>query len=204
MSSKDCGHHGYWSWKRHKVFRRLFACLLCLIIVVLLVILIIWLVLRPSKPKFYLQDATVGQFNLSDANFLSSIIQVTISSRNPNDRIGIYYDRLDVYADYKGQQITAATALPPGYQGQDDFNVWSPYLNGNNVPLAPYLAVAAGQEESAGFILIYIKIDGRLRWKVGTWISGHYHVNINCPAFFTVASGKEFRFQKTSSCSVDV
>ncbi|XP_008813459.1 NDR1/HIN1-like protein 1 [Phoenix dactylifera] len=205
MSGKDCGNHGgYWPCKRHKVFRRLFACFLCLIIVVLFAILVIWLVLRPSKPRFNLQDATVTNFNLAAPNLLSFTVQITIGSRNPNDRIGIYYDRLDVYADYKGQQITAATALPTGYQGHDDFSVWSPYLYGNNVPLAQYLAVAVDQDESAGFILIYFKIDGRLRWKVGTWISGNYHIDVNCPAFFTVNSTKEFQFQKTTSCSVDV
>ncbi|XP_038972997.1 NDR1/HIN1-like protein 1 [Phoenix dactylifera] len=205
MSFKDCGDYGgYWPW-RHKVFRRLFACFLCLIILVLFVILVIWLVLRPSKPEFNLQDATVVKFDLSDPNSrLSSIVQITISSHNPNDRIGIYYDHLDVYADYKGQQITAATVLPTGYQGHNDFSVWSPYLYGNAVPLAHYLAVAVDQDESAGFMLIYFKIDGRLRWKVGTWISGTYHIDVSCPAFFTVNSSKEFQFQKTTSCSVDV
>ena len=111
MSFKDWVDDGYWQWKQHKLFRRLFTCFLCLIILVLFVILVVWLVLRPSKPKFYLQEATVGQFNLSDPSLLSSVIQVSISSRNPNDHISIYYDRLDVYADYRGQQISAPTML---------------------------------------------------------------------------------------------
>ncbi|XP_010910265.1 NDR1/HIN1-like protein 1 [Elaeis guineensis] len=205
MSFKDWVDDGYWQWKQHKLFRRLFTCFLCLIILVLFVILVVWLVLRPSKPKFYLQEATVGQFNLSDPNLLSSVIQVSISSRNPNDHISIYYDRLDVYADYRGQQISAPpTALPTIYQDRNDVIVWSPYLNGTAIPLAPYLASAVVQDESAEVILIHIKIDGSLRWKVGTWISGHYHFNVNCPAFFTVDSSKRFLFENNTSCSVDV
>ncbi|URD84306.1 hypothetical protein MUK42_08460 [Musa troglodytarum] len=108
------------------MFRRLFAAFLLLVIVALLAVLIVWLVLRPTKPKFYLQDASVVQFNLtSGVGLLTSVFQITLSSRNPNDRIGVYYDRIDAYVLYKGQQITAATALPPGYQGHNDVTVWT-------------------------------------------------------------------------------
>ncbi|KAH0469006.1 hypothetical protein IEQ34_002238 [Dendrobium chrysotoxum] len=206
---KDCGNHD--SYYRHKLYRRIFACLLTLIIVILFIGLVIWLVLRPTKPKFLLQDTAVYQFNLtSGTNLLSSNFQVTIYSRNPNDRIGIYYDRLDVFAEYKNEQITVATGLPTGYQGHNDVNIWSPFLSSIAVPISPYLVDAIGQDENAGFVLIYIKIVGRLRWKVGSWISDEYHIDVSCPAFFTVANSKDnggltaFRFQRMTSCTVDV
>ncbi|KAJ8510071.1 hypothetical protein OPV22_000505 [Ensete ventricosum] len=211
MSKKDCGNHG--EQKRHKLFRRLFAAFLLLVIVALLVVLIVWLVLRPTKPKFYLQDASVVQFNLtSGVGLLTSVFQITLSSRNPNDHIGVYYDRIDAFVLYKGQQITAATALPPGYQGHNDVIVWSPYLYGAAVPLAPYLADALSQDENAGYILLYVRVDGRLRWKVGTWISGHYHLQVNCPVFLTIDGSNPhgdgpvpyFHFRQMTSCSVDV
>ncbi|MCL7026609.1 hypothetical protein MKW94_030468 [Papaver nudicaule] len=47
------------------------------------------------------------------------------------------------------------------YQGNKDVNIWSPYIDGNTIPIAPFLV---------------------LRWKVGTWISGHSHINVKCPA----------------------
>ncbi|XP_039124000.1 NDR1/HIN1-like protein 1 [Dioscorea cayenensis subsp. rotundata] len=209
MSSKgDCGIHG--SCKRRKLYWRVFACVLAIIILILLIILIIWLVLRPTKPRFYLQDVTVQQFNLSSPNLLSSSIQITISSRNPNDNVGIYYDRLDSFIFYKNQQITLATSLPTGYQGHNDITMWSPYLEGSMVPIAPYLCDAIQQDESAGLLLLYIKIDGRLRWKVGSWISGHYHIYVNCPALLTFGNGKangyspSLKFNQISTCSVDV
>ncbi|XP_020089499.1 NDR1/HIN1-like protein 12 [Ananas comosus] len=214
MSAKDCDHHGggyYWGWGRHKFYRRLCAVLLFLVIVALLVILIVWLVLRPSKPKYYLQDVTVYSLNLSSPSYLSTTIQVTLSSKNPNDRVGIYYDKLDVYAEYKNQQITVPTELPTGYQGHDDVSVWSPYLAATNVPLAPYLVVALAEDQTAGYLLIDIKVDGRLRWKVGTWISSNYHISVSCPAFLTVLNGNGngnsvtgYHFQQISSCTVDV
>uniref|UniRef100_A0A1D1ZAR0 Protein NDR1 n=1 Tax=Anthurium amnicola TaxID=1678845 RepID=A0A1D1ZAR0_9ARAE len=213
---KDCGNHD--DDDRQSLYKQLFFFFLGLIFLVLLAILVIWLVLRPTKPKFYLQDATVYGFNSSDGpagSTLTTTIQVTISTRNPNDRIGIYYDKLDVYAAYHSQRITLATAIPPSYQGHNDVIIWSPFLHGPAVPISPYLSLGLSQDQTAGVLLLYVKLDGRLRWKVGSWTSGHYHVFANCPALLSfggrggVASGggaysPVIRFQQISTCSVDV
>ncbi|KAL0910503.1 hypothetical protein M5K25_021492 [Dendrobium thyrsiflorum] len=202
---KECGDHGY--CKRRRIIRRTLFCITLFIILVLLAILIVWLVLRPTKPQFYLQDARVLGLNLSAPNLLSSTIQITISSRNPNERVGIYYDRLDVYAAYKNQQITPAYSIPSLYQGHKDIDVWSPYLSGSFVPIAPYLCTSLTQDEDNGFLFLYVKIDGRLRWKVGSWTSDRYHIFVDCPAFLTFdnhAGGPVIRFQQMSTCSVDV
>ncbi|PKA64318.1 hypothetical protein AXF42_Ash009539 [Apostasia shenzhenica] len=206
MSKKECEAE-YEACRRRRLLRRLCLVVVFLIILVLLAILIVWLVLRPTKPQFYLQDARVLGFNLSAPNLLSSTIQVTISSRNPNSNIGIYYDRLDVYAAYKDQQITPAFSLLPLYQGHKDIDVWSPYLSGSFVPIAPFLCSSLAQDEASGFLFLYVKIDGRLRWKVGDWTSGGYHIFVDCPAFlaFDNKSGAPvIRFQHMASCSVDV
>lgn len=203
--SKDCGNH-----KQERVYRQLFWCVLFIIILVLLAVLIVYLVLRPTKPRFYLQDAKVIQFNLTQPNLLTSQLQVTISSRNPNDRIGIYYDRLDAYAEYKNQRVTVPSALPTGYQDHNDDAIWSPFLYGTDIPVGPYLTESLSQDENAGFLLIVVKVEGKLRWKVGSWVSGRYHIYVNCPAFLTVGNGKGdgggwgFKFQQMVTCSVDV
>ncbi|KAK8949717.1 hypothetical protein KSP39_PZI005763 [Platanthera zijinensis] len=205
MSKKDSDDHGY--CKRRRLIRRTICCIIFIIVLILLAILITWLVLRPTKPRFYLQDASVLGFNLTAPNLLSSTFQITISSRNPNDRVGIYYDRLDVYAAYKNQQITPAYSIPNLYQGHKDIDIWSPYLSGSFVPVAPYLCTALTMDEANGFLFLYVKIDGRLRWKVGSWISGHYHIFVDCPAFLTFdnrAGGPIIRFQQMSACNVDV
>ncbi|XP_074577511.1 NDR1/HIN1-like protein 1 [Curcuma longa] len=216
MSEKrDCGHRDG-DCERRRWYRRLFAGFLFLIVLVLIVFLIVWLVLRPTRPRFYLQDASIVQLNLTaGSGLLTSVLQVTISSRNPNDRIGIYYDRLVVYARYQGQQITNSLMLPTGYQGHNDVTVWSPYLFGPAVPLPPDLAAALYQDQHAGYVFLSVRIDGRLRWKVGTWISRRYHIHVNCPAFLVLDSSKpyapdagsyfyRFQFQQYARCSVDI
>ena len=205
----DCGQHG--GCKRRRKVYLISAGILAFIILNLLIILIIWLALRPTKPKFYLQDASVYAFNVSSPdNLLSSTIQVTISTHNPNARVGIYYDRVDVFASYKYQQITPVTTVPPFYQGQNDVDLWSPYLYAVSVPVAPHLAEAISQDQSSGFLLVHVKIEGRIRWKMGSWVSGHYDLFVTCPAFLSSQSGKGvgdlpvIKFQQISTCSVDV
>lgn len=215
MGGKDCGNHGEDDLRRS--CRRLLAILLVLALIVGVIALIIYLVVRPTHPRFYLQDASLQQLDLSNAttssassSLLSTTLQVTLASRNPNDRVGVYYDRLDVYASYKYQQVTVAAALPPVYQGHGDVDVWSPVLSGPGVPFAPYLADALRQDCQAGYLVLQVKVDGRVRWKVGSWISGHYHLFVTCPAFLVTAGGNGapgasgFRFQTTTYCHVEV
>ncbi|XP_019199534.1 PREDICTED: NDR1/HIN1-like protein 12 [Ipomoea nil] len=215
MSAKDCAHHHR---ERRKLYHRLFLALLCSIILILFIVFLIWLILRPTKPRFILQDATVYNFNVTGAaatglNLLTTTIQVTLASRNPNERIGIYYDRLDVYATYRGQQITLPTLLPASYQGHKDVTIWSPFLNGNTVPVAPYLGLEISQDQNAGRVLINIRVDGRIRWKVGTFISGRYRLDANCPAYLSfgenyspnsILVGSTAKYQLVQNCHVDV
>lgn len=145
-------------------------------------------------------------------------MQTTVAAVNTNDHVGIYYDATDAYAEYKGVMITVPTSLPVAYQGHRDQSVWSPYLRSfdSGVALPPVLAVALAQDETAGYVLVNVRVDGWIRWKVGTWISGHYHLRVNCPALLTVNGGKGsygdvagggdgfFRFQQAAACTVDV
>uniref|UniRef100_A0A0E0R4G5 Late embryogenesis abundant protein LEA-2 subgroup domain-containing protein n=1 Tax=Oryza rufipogon TaxID=4529 RepID=A0A0E0R4G5_ORYRU len=147
---KDCGNHG--DDDIRQACRRLLTILFGLALIVAIIALIVYLVLRPTHPRFFLQDATLRQLDLSNSStsgVLSTALQVTVASRNPNDRVGVYYDRLDVYASYKYQQITLAASLPPVYQGHGDVDVWSPVLSGPDVPFAPYLGDALAKDVAA-------------------------------------------------------
>ncbi|XP_027929186.1 NDR1/HIN1-like protein 1 [Vigna unguiculata] len=219
--TKDCGHHNE---ERQKLLRRVFAAVLGFIFLILLVIFLIWIILRPTKPRFILQDATVYAFNLSSSgaipsptaptpNTLTLTMQVTLSAFNPNHRIGVYYTKLDAYASYRGQQVSLATALPPTYQGHRDTAVWSPFLYGTAVPVSPFMLQILQQDKTSGGVLVNVKVNGRVKWKVGTWVSGRYHINVNCPAYIRLAGDDDdaigvaapaVKFQLFQSCIVDV
>ncbi|XP_047309140.1 NDR1/HIN1-like protein 1 [Impatiens glandulifera] len=207
---KECIHHHKPRW--HKLLRRWSSGLLIFGFIVLVVVLLIWAILHPQKPRFILQDATIFNFNISAPNLISSNLQITVASQNPNDQIGVFYDKLSAYAVYQNQQITYYSAIPPVYQGHKDNNVWSPFLYGVNVPIAPYNGEALTQDQSDGSVNLMIKLDGHVRWKVGTFTSRRYHIHVRCPATINFGSGASngvfvvtvVKYQLDRSCSVAV
>ncbi|KAL9150227.1 hypothetical protein ABFS82_12G156200 [Erythranthe guttata] len=210
MSEKDCNHSN--KDHRRKLLRRCCGGLLIFNFIVLIIILLVWSILQPRKPRFTLQDATIFNLNVSAPNVISTTIQVTVNSHNPNSKIGIYYDRMNVYAIYHSQQITYYTAIPPVYQGTKEDNVWSPFIYGDNVPVAPYNGQALGEDQSDGAINMLIKINGRVKWKCGSFISGRYHLHITCPAYIPLGNSKNtgivvgnaVKYKLSQSCSVSV
>ncbi|KAL3839362.1 hypothetical protein ACJIZ3_023953 [Penstemon smallii] len=209
MSEKVCDGH---KDRRRKIIRRCCGSLLIFLFIILLIFLLVWAILQPRKPRFVIQDATIFTLNVSAPNVMSTTVQVTINSRNPNSNIGIYYDKMNVYASYHSQQITYYTIIPPVYQGHKDVNVWSPFIYGNNVPVAPYNGIALSQDQSNGAINMLIKMDGRIKWKVGSVITGHYHLHVTCPAYIPLGNSKNtgivvgsgIKYQLSQSCSVSL
>ncbi|KAK8594401.1 hypothetical protein V6N13_015324 [Hibiscus sabdariffa] len=120
--------------------------------------------------------------------------------------------RLVLYATYRNQQVTLRTSLPPTYQGHNENSVWSPFVYGNSVPIAPDFSAALNSEQASGSVFMVIRIDGRVRWKVGTFVSGRYRLNVRCPAYITFGSRSNgvsvgenaVKYQLVTRCSVSV
>ncbi|KAL5076152.1 hypothetical protein RYX36_015136 [Vicia faba] len=68
-----------------------FTILLVLIIAISITIGTLYLVFRPKLPKYSVDRLRISQFNLSDNNNLFVTFDVTVTARNPNKKIGIYY-----------------------------------------------------------------------------------------------------------------
>ncbi|KAJ1279414.1 hypothetical protein BS78_04G154700 [Paspalum vaginatum] len=192
------------------------SCILALVLIVAFIALVLYLALRPSKPSFYLQDLQLRRpITLGDPSLTASA-QVTLASRNPNDRVGIFYKRLDVFVTYRDEPVTTPVSLPAMYQGHRDVTVWSPVLSAQSVPVAGYVADAMKQDVAAGFVALQVKVDGRVKWKVGSWVSGSYHLFVSCPAVLSAGypggvagagannTVSSLKFAQPTGCSVEV
>lgn len=212
MSSKDCGHHDHDKEK----LRLILVIITVFIALVLFIVFLVWIILLPTKPRFVLQEATVYVFNVSttEPSTLTTSMQITVASKNRMGKVGIYYQKLDVYATYRSQQVTMSTLLPSTYQDHNEIAVWSPFLYGNEIPVAPGLMMDLEQDQNVGAVLLNIRINGCVKWKVGTWISGKYNLNVNCPAYIKfggfnpnggITVGPVMKFESVvQGCSVDV
>ncbi|XP_010423353.1 PREDICTED: NDR1/HIN1-like protein 12 [Camelina sativa] len=211
MAIKECGSHHSHSSGCRKFFPVII--LFVILFVIILAVFLVWVVLQPSKPRFSLEEAIVSNFNISGnpLNILNSNFQVSISSENPNDKIGIYYDRLNLYASYHNQQITWQTAISPTYQGHKEVKMWSPIIGGNSVPVSSVIGLPIVPDQP-GTIELTLYLFGQIRWKVGSFITGEYHLHVNCPASINVGNsaagvmvGKNaMKYRIAKPCRVDV
>lgn len=177
-SPKDCASKKSISF--HKLNKKLYIYLTTLLLSLLSLIFLVWLILHPTKPQFSLKEADLNQLNLSGPSLLNSSIQITLQSINPNKKVGIYYDEFLLYASYKGQKISPETAISPFYQDQQETNLLSASLIGFQQPVAPSFAYEVQRDQGTGRLALSFKVMGKLRWKVGTWVSGRYRFIVNC------------------------
>jgi hypothetical protein len=108
---------------------------------------------------------------------------------------------------YRNQQITSSTTLPAAYLTSGDSVIWAPYVSTptGGAFLAPSLGNSLAQDQAAGVLLLHVQATGRLRWKVGTWVSGGYHLDVSCPAYLTTDSNSGgFHFRQMAGCTVDI
>ncbi|EYU45317.1 hypothetical protein ABFS82_06G015100 [Erythranthe guttata] len=164
----------------HKFSKKIYIYLTTLILSILSLIFLVWLILHPTKPNFSLTQADINQLNLSGQSLLNSSIQLTLQSNNPNKKVSIYYDEFLIYASYKGQKITPETAIPAFYQDHEETNTLSASLVGKEQPVGPSFADGVQRDQRTGKLALSFKVMGKLRWKVGTWVSGRYRFVVNC------------------------
>ncbi|GER41840.1 late embryogenesis abundant protein [Striga asiatica] len=93
-----------------------FQIILTILIVVGIVVFVLWLVFRPNTVRFHATGASLTEFSLDGNNTLRYDLTVNLTIRNPNSRIGIYYDRIEARALYQGQRF-ASVDLQRFYQG---------------------------------------------------------------------------------------
>ncbi|RAL44639.1 hypothetical protein DM860_003398 [Cuscuta australis] len=161
------------------LFSCLFTCacnclfkILCTLIVFLgVATVVLWLVLRPHKINFHVEDAALTRFHLSPMNnTLYYDLAVTVSARNPNKRIGVYYDSVDATAFYRDHRLSTVQDLGGFYQGHKNTTVLKAAFKGQSVvPLDGGDRGGYDGETKEGVYGIDVKLKMRIRLKL-RWI----------------------------------
>ncbi|KDP36128.1 hypothetical protein JCGZ_08772 [Jatropha curcas] len=158
----------------------LFKILITLVIIVGLAVFIFWLVVRPNKLKFHVTDAVLSEFNYTNTNTLQYNLTTTISIRNPNKKIGIYYDRIEARAYYEDQRF-GSHILSPFYQGHKNTSIITPSFQGQRIVLLSGEELTQfNQEKTSGIYSIYVKLYLRIRFKIGKVKTGKFKPKIEC------------------------
>ena len=191
----------------------LFSCILSCIFQILCTILVIvalaafifWLILRPNEVKFHVTDASLTQFNFTTNNTLHYNLALNVSIRNPNQRIGFYYDTLEANAYYQGKRFDTET-LTTFYQGHKNTTVVNAVFQGQQVVLLGTDEVSQfDSEKTNGVFGISLKLNLRIRPKFG-WIKvWTFKPKIRCGLNVPLKSnGTSTTAFETTKCSYDL
>ncbi|PON78914.1 Late embryogenesis abundant protein [Parasponia andersonii] len=199
--------------------RVLCTCVSIFLILAGVTILTLWLVYRPHKPRFTVVGAAIYQLNttstLATASsslppqppLVSTTMQFTVVTRNPNRRVSIYYDRLTAFVSYRNQAITPQVTLPPLFHERRSTVAVSPMLGGGGpVPVSAEVMNGLTVDEAYGVVGLRLVLLGRLRWKTGAIKTAHYGVYVKCDVLLGLKKGVvgQVPLLGTPGCKVDI
>ena len=155
--------------------------------------LILWLTLRPSSPRFSLLAATATVHD-DDAS-ATIVVDAALTAHNPNAHATALYGQLRASASYAGVPLGACAPLPPLEQPDQGDAVLSALLTSSTSPPSAWRPVPGAQA------LLRVRIEGQLRWKVASWVSGRHGLTVDCVAAVVPSSspGKQQRQGSSSS-----
>ncbi|KAK7378845.1 hypothetical protein VNO80_04293 [Phaseolus coccineus] len=161
------------------LFSLIFKIILAVIIIVGIAAFLFWLIVRPNVVKVHVTDATLTEFNYTN-NTLRYDLALNITVRNPNKRLGIYYDYIEARALYHDARFNSQ--YPDRfYQGHKTTNVLNPVFKGEHM-----LALNADQsaefkkENATGLYEIDVKMYLRVRFKLGVFKTKTLKPKVSC------------------------
>jgi hypothetical protein len=162
----------------------LFSCL-CSILISLLVIagvlaLVLYFIFRPHMIAATVDSAALSTFTLTPTSTLAYNLTVAMTVRNPNKRVGLYYDGVEALALYEGQRFGFAP-LDPFYQGTEASTKLAPAFGGQQPLDGDVTAANFRAQQSAGAFDVEVKLNARLRVKVWAFKVRGPRARISCP-----------------------
>lgn len=140
--------------------------LLLQILIIGILAAIIYFVFQPKIPKYSVDAMRITQFNLGNDNTLSATFNVNITARNPNKKIGIYYEggsHLSVW--YTGTKLCEGS-LPKFYQGHRNTTLLNLTLMGQTQDADGLLQSLEAQQQT-GNIPLRLRAKVPVRLKLG-------------------------------------
>ncbi|OAY64848.1 Protein NDR1 [Ananas comosus] len=171
--------------------------LLTLLLIAGVIVFVLWLSLRPHRPRFHLDAFSVPGLAQPGA---PPAFQFNVTDRNPNRKIGIYYDAMFGSVYYNNRLVGSGPVLFPFYQPPKNTTV----VQGTLRPAAPEGdPVWAGfmADAAHGSVQLRLKLNSTIRFKVETWDTHHHHLYVDCD-FVAGPDGNLLPLYKGESCPI--
>jgi uncharacterized protein YpmB len=161
------------------------SCCLCVFIIVIVVILIIgiiagilYVLFNPKDPTFHVEGIAVkNSHSRTDYG-------ITITAKNPNTIVGIYYKEGAVATLSFKQKEIAKGKYPTFYQDHKNSTVFVIDFRGSNVVLPKKIEKSMKTQKPKVHVNLSLKMDVPIRWRIGSLNTGSTEFVVACD--FTV------------------
>ncbi|CAD5179769.1 unnamed protein product [Musa acuminata subsp. malaccensis] len=153
--------------------------LLTLLLIVGIVVFVLWLNLRPHRPHLHIAEFAAP--GLADPAGLSdSVISFNITDRNPNQKIGIYYDAMVGSVYYRDRLVGSGQVMFPFYQPPKNTTAITGQMAGARIAAGGTLAAQLAGDVARGRIALRFELGSTIRFKVKAWDTHQHHLHVEC------------------------
>ncbi|XVF20199.1 hypothetical protein REPUB_Repub11eG0177200 [Reevesia pubescens] len=169
---------------RRSTCRSCCCCLLITILVLLLAVAIaaavVYFVFKPESPNYSVENVAIKGFNLTSSSLLSPEFDVTVRAHNPNDKIGIYYEKGSSVQVYYDDVNLCNGVIPAFYQPTNNVTVFKTALKGSGIELTNAALRALSDEQTKGTVPFSLKLRAPVKIKVGSIKTWKITVKVTC------------------------
>lgn len=186
---------------------RVICCIFTLLIILVVVIgilgAIFYFVFHPKAPNFSIDRIRITDFRINMDLSLYTKFDVRITAKNPNKKIGIYYEKGGKMTVLYSKTELCHGSLPAFYQGSMNKTELDVSLSGQN-QFGNTMMSALMQAQRSGNIPLDLKVDQPVSIKPGSLKLGKVRVLVNCKLIVDSLSSSNLVSIKKSSCSIRV
>ncbi|KAJ9537394.1 hypothetical protein OSB04_030127 [Centaurea solstitialis] len=181
--------------RNHHRHRRSYLCLCCfwsILILILLLLLatiaacILYLLYRPHRPTFSVTALKISQFNLTttadDTTHLTSQLNLTISTKNPNKKVAFHYDPFAIACVSHDTQVANGSFPDPFASDPNNITVIRSSLYSNSLLLETTTVnqIRSDLKKKKYGMPLKILLDTEARVKIESLRSKKVGIRIEC------------------------
>ncbi|KAL9224793.1 hypothetical protein vseg_000796 [Gypsophila vaccaria] len=186
---------------------RMICCVLSLLIALVVVVgvlaMVFFLVFHPKVPDYSIDRLRITDFRLNVDLSLYARFNVRVTAKNPNKKIGIYYEKGGKMGVWYEKTQLCRGAFPGFYQGPLNTTRVEVSLAGQN-QYGSTLMAALQQQQQTGNIPLDLKVDQPVAIRVNSMKLGKVRFLVNCKLTVDSLSSNNLISIKASSCKIRV
>ncbi|XP_071696073.1 NDR1/HIN1-like protein 6 [Rutidosis leptorrhynchoides] len=190
--------------KRKNWCCRCICCTFCLLFTLVIIIgilaAIVYFGFDPKIPKYSVDGMTITQFNLNNDNSISAQFNVNITARNPNTKIGIYYEGGSKLTVIYMNTVLCEGSWPKFYQDQKNTTILNVPLTGQTQDATGLLNSLQAQQ-TTGTVPLVLRAKVPVRIKLGKLKLPKWKPLVRCNVNVNTLSADNVIRIRDSSCS---